>query len=123
MGNVYFAPCHLLDIGLMLYAHATLLLEVVQTPHIVVTRVKDNLYTPICKLGKASQHPHKAAWHNRVILKPEVEDVTQEVDSLGIFCHHVEPATECTLCTHRVLNISTTEVYVRNEVYHLRSLA
>ena len=102
----------------MLNAHTALTLEVIEAPHVVVSGVKDNLNSPIRQLRQAAQDPYKAARCNLVVLEPEVEDIAQEVDGLGILGNHIEPAAEGTLGALRLLAIGTAEVYVRHEVYH-----
>ena len=55
-----------------------------------------------------------------MVLEPEVEDITQEVDALSILCNHIEPAAEGTLRTLRLLGIDASEVYVRYKIDHFK---
>ena len=102
--------------------HATLTLEVVVAPHIVVTRVERDAYAPIRKCSKASQHAHKALRNNPMVLKPEVKDIAQKVQVRDIRRDAIEPRAESPLSTLSQGSIATTEVYVRYEVNHLPTL-
>jgi hypothetical protein len=100
------------------YPHATLTLQVVVAPHIVVTGVKDNLYTAIRKLRQTPQNTHKALWHNPAILKPKVKDIAKEVEVCNILGDGIQPPAKGTLDTLLLMLIPSPEMYVRHKVNH-----
>ena len=65
--------------------HATLALEVVAHPHIVVTDEEVDFYPLVAQLGQLAQRADEALGDNFTILPPKVKDVTDQKYGGGIF--------------------------------------
>jgi hypothetical protein len=89
MGKVQLKASNLLNMWATHYAHATLPLEIVVTPHVVVACEEYHLDTSAAKLREATQHTDKTLRYHPTILKPKIENVAKEIYLRGILSHHI----------------------------------
>ena len=70
--------------------HATLLLQVVATPHVVVSLEEMHLNPSVGQLTHFSQETCESSWHHFVVFKPEVEHVAKHIHSLSLVLDGIE---------------------------------
>lgn len=72
------------DLWLMVHGNAAFDWEIVKNPDVVVPCEKMNRYAAVGDLGKFTQETGESAWNHRFVFEPEVEDVTHQVNCMGI---------------------------------------
>ena len=100
--------------------NATLLLQIVATPHVVIADEEVDLNATIRELGQLAQHAHESFGDYPAIFKPKVEDVAHQKYGVGIFGYFVQPFHETLLGATREGLIARSEMNVRGEIVHVR---
>jgi len=102
--------------GLVVHDHATLLLEVVLDPDVVVAGKEMHLDTVVGEFADLAQQTRKTLGHAMLIFEPKVEDVTQEIDSLCLVLDLIEETHQATFLLTGMRNGQTAQVGIGEKV-------
>ncbi len=106
--------------GVVVNSHATLLLEIVLGPDVVVAGKEMNLYPIVGKFGYLSQNTRISLRDNMLVLIPEVKYVTQEIDGRRLVLDLIKEAYHTPLLLTRMRNGSTAQMGIGKEIYVLQ---
>ena len=81
---------YLCRLRLLMQYHATLLLQILIRPDIVVAREVVHLNAHIRQLRQLPQESCEPLWHYIFVFVPEVEHIAQQVDSPRLLLNRVE---------------------------------
>ena len=98
--------------GLVVHRHATLLLQVVVSPNVVVAREEVHLDAHIGQLRQLAEEAGETLWHHIFIFIPEVEHVAKEVNGRCLVLDGVEKSHQPALLHPAVRHRERTEVRV-----------
>ena len=95
---------------------ATLLLQVVATPDVMVAREKMHLHPAVGQLGELAQKAGISFGHDSLELIPEVKHVAQQIDRCGVVLNLVQEVHQPALLRAAVRDGTRTEVRIRKEI-------
>ena len=107
---------HYLRLGMDL--HAAFAVQVVAHPHVVVAGEEAHAHAAVGQFGQFAQRADEPLRHDPPVFEPEIEQVPEQVDRLGIAGNGVEPRREPTLGAPRRRRIAGTQMNIRGEVDH-----
>ena len=82
---------------LLMQYDATLLLQIIVSPYIVVACEVMHLNTHVCELGNLSEESGKPLWHYIFVFVPEVKHVAEQVYGRCLLLDRVKEAHEPSL--------------------------
>ena len=118
MGQEEALPAERFDAGRRADLHAAFAREVIAHPHVVVAREKEDAYAAVGHRSQPAERPDEAAGHHLAVFEPEVEDIAQKNDRLGIGRDGIEPGDELPLDTTGDLGAASAQMDIGCEVDH-----
>lgn len=94
MGNIKkFTPDFAL-LGATVHNHSKFFLKIAENPHVVIAGEVVYRNARIANLCDFPQQSYKSFGNNRFVFKPEVENISQQVNLIGILTHLLQPADQ-----------------------------
>jgi len=63
--------------------------KVIENPDIMIPCEKVHRYTAVADLRNGAEYPDKSLWRDFTVFKPEIKDITKEIDTFSILFHPV----------------------------------
>ena len=119
MGKEELHAVYLGQQRLAMYYHATLLLEVVLAPKVVVAGEEMNLGTIVCELGNLTQEAGKALGHYILVLVPEIEHIAKHINSRRIVLYFIKERHKASFVRATMLYSPRAQMGIGNEIYFI----
>lgn len=96
--------------------HPNLFLQVIKSPHVVVSPEQMHRNAGIGNFGQLAQQTYIAFRDNGFILKPKIKKVAQQKNFFGVGFYKIEPADKFLLPLAALRPVGDAEVEIGSEV-------
>ena len=119
MGKEELPAVYLGQLRLAMHYHATLLLEVVLAPKVVVAGEEMNLGTIVRELGNLTQETGKALGHHILVLVPKIEHIAKHINSRRIVLYFIKERHKASFVRATMLYSPRAQMGIGNEIYFI----
>ena len=105
-----------LDDRLAMHLKPQFVVQVTETPKVVVADEHVHRNARIGELGQLALQPDEALGNHGLILKPKIEEVTHKVKLLAVGTNHVQEAQQLALALLAVLQRGNAQMKVGDEI-------
>src|SRR5688500_19400955 len=83
---------HFKELRLPKYGYAEFVRKIIEHPHVMVSCKKEYRNTRVAEFGKLAEQSHITFRDGVFILKPEIEDIAQQINRMGVGFDGITPS-------------------------------